>query len=180
MRSKTDGPEGSNIKCRWCLKASSEIFVLVPMLEVQNADHGSQTQAPCIAIKVLSTPSTSLPTSLLWCSPDTGQFSSVHLWAYRTLFLESSASGSSHGYSFLASRSSFKWPSQLGFPWSLFLSITLCHIAHFITVWSYPVHLFVLYIDSDPFPTPRMEVLWEQERLFVLFLPVSSEFTSVK
>lgn len=65
MRVKTNVPEGSDIKCSWCMKATSEIFVLVPMLEVQNGDCGREALPPCIAIKVLSTPPTSLPAFLL-------------------------------------------------------------------------------------------------------------------
>lgn len=44
-----DVPEDSEIKCRWCMKASSKIFVcLVPKLEAQNGDHGSETEAPSV------------------------------------------------------------------------------------------------------------------------------------
>lgn len=39
-----DIPEGSDIKCRRCMKASGEIFVLGPVSEVQNGDHGGETQ----------------------------------------------------------------------------------------------------------------------------------------
>lgn len=95
------------------------------------------------------------------------QVSSVQstLGLIELFFLESSVSVLSHGYSFLASRTSFKWPFQLGFPWPLFLSTIVCHIAHFITV-----HLFVLYIDSDPSPLSSMEVVWGQGHLLHFFL----------